>query len=275
MAILGPDWGTYEVCLQDIRLAREYGLLTSAHTWGRKGQRKVEDGMWRLSKEGLLGPDHNVSHGNCIEDDELKMLLDAGCTVSSTSLTEMLNSERETIIGRLRKFGGKPSLGTDCDPYFNSSMLWVMRHAFQHQRELDNRSLHEQGKWPASGQHATHTRDALEWATMGGARALRMDHKIGSITPGKQADIVIINTQGMNIFGVVPGGDAVHAVVMYAEAADIDTVLIAGKVVKRGGKLIFSEDKLSELRGGILTSRERIMRSAGYVYKPLPPGLPP
>ena len=275
MAILGPDWSTYEVCLQDIRLAREYGLMNSAHTWGRKGQRRVEDGMWRLNKDGLLGPDHNIAHGNCLEDDELKMVLDAGCTITTTSLTEMLNSEHVAMIGRLRKFGGTPSLGTDCDPYFNSSMLWEMRHAFQHQREIDNRTLHDQRRWPTSDQHATHTRDALEWATMGGAKALRMDHKIGSITPGKQADIVMIHTQGMNVFAVLPGGDPVHAVVMFAEAADIDTVLIAGKVVKHGGRLTFPEDKLAELRQELLASRERIMRVAGYVYKPAPPGLLP
>ncbi len=272
MAILGPDWSTYKVCVQDIRLAREYGLLNSAHTWARKGQRRVEDGMWRLNKEGLLGPDHNIAHGNCLEDEELNMVLDAGCTISATCLTEMLNSECVAMLGRLLKFGGTPSLGTDCDPYFNSSMLWVMRHAFQHQREIDNRTLHGQGKWPAADQHATHTRDALEWATIGGAKALRMDHKIGSITPGKQADIVLINTQGMNVFGVLPGGDPVHAVVMYAEAADVDTVLIAGKAVKRGCKLIFPEGKLADLRDRLLASRERIMRVGGYVYKPVHPG---
>ena len=197
------------------------------------------------------------------------MVLDAGCTISTTSLTEMLNSESVAMIGRLLKFGGAPSLGTDCDAYFNSSMLWVMRHAFQHQREIDNRTLQGQGKWPAADQHATHTRNALEWATMGGAKALRLDHKIGSITPGKQADIVMINTQNMNMFAVLPGGDPVHAVVMYAEAADVDTVLIAGRVVKRGGKLTFPEEKLAGLRHRLLASRERLMLSGGYVYKPV------
>src|SRR6185503_9769070 len=64
MATLGPDYAVYDVCVQDIRLAREYGLLNSAHTWARKGQRKLEDGMWRLNKDGLLGPDHNIAHGN-------------------------------------------------------------------------------------------------------------------------------------------------------------------------------------------------------------------
>lgn len=276
MAILGPDYAAYEVCVQDIRLAREYGLINSAHTWARKGQRKLEDGMWRLAKDGLLGPDHNIAHGNCLEDDELKMVLDAGCTVSATNLTEMFNSERVAMLGRLLKLGHMPSLGSDCDPYFNGSMMWVMRHAFQHQREIDNRTLHAQGKWPAvDSQHATHTRDALEWATMGGAKMLRMEHKIGSITPGKQADLVMINARSMNVFPVLPGGDPVHAVVMYAEAADIDTVMIAGKTMKRGGKLLYPETRLAQMQGKLLASRERIMHDGNYVYEPAPRGPRP
>ncbi|MBX3663696.1 MAG: amidohydrolase family protein [Burkholderiales bacterium] len=276
MAILGPDYAAYDVCVQDIRLAREYGLVNSAHTWARKGQRKLEDGMWRLAKEGLLGPDHNIAHGNCLEDDELKMVLDAGCTVSATNFTEMFNSERVAMLGRLLKLGHMPSLGSDCDPYFNGSMMWVMRHAFQHQREIDNRILHEQGKWPAvDSQHATHTRDALEWATTGGAKMLRMEHRIGSITPGKQADLVLINARSMNVFPVLPGGDAAHAVVLYAEAADIDTVMIAGRPAKRGGKLLFPETRLAEMQDRLLASRERIMRDGSYVYQPAPRGPRP
>jgi cytosine/adenosine deaminase-related metal-dependent hydrolase len=229
--------------------------------------------MLRLAKDGLLGPDHNIAHGNCLEDDELEAVLDAGCTVSSTCLAEMFNSERVALLGRLVRFGAMPSLGTDCDPYFNSSMLTVMRHAFQHQREIDSRTLHARGKWPPEkSEHATQTRDALEWATMGGARMLRMDHKLGSITPGKQADLVMIDAGGMNIFPVLPGGDPVHAVVMYAESADVDTVMIAGKVVKRAGKLVFPEQKLRGLQEKLLASRERIMREGKYEYRPADKG---
>jgi cytosine/adenosine deaminase-related metal-dependent hydrolase len=229
----------------------------------------LEDGMWRLNKDGLLGPDHNIAHGNCLEDDELKMVLDAGCTISATNLTEMLNSERVAMLGRLLKLGHMPSLGTDCDPYFNGSMMWVMRHAFQHQREIDNRTLHAQGRWPAvDSEHATHTRDALEWATLGGARALRMAHKIGSLTPGKQADIVLIDGRGMNVFPVLHGGDPVHAIVMYAEASDVDTVMIAGRIMKRGGRLAVAEDRLRALQDRLLAARERIMRAGNYTYRP-------
>ncbi len=275
MAILGPDWGEYDVAVHDIRLARELGLINSAHSYGRKGKRVVEDGYPRLAKDGLLGPDHNIAHGNCFDEDELKIVLDAGCTITATCLTEMLNYEQPAMIGRMAKFGAMPSIGSDCDPYFNSSMLWVMRHAFQHQRELDNRSLYALGKWPAATQHSTQTHDALYWATMGGATALKLDHKIGSITPGKQADLTFFNTGGMNLFSSMPGGDPAHAIVLYAEAADIDHVMIAGRFAKRDGKLVFPADKLAKLRDEVLASRERLMLEAGYSYKRVEHGPQP
>jgi 5-methylthioadenosine/S-adenosylhomocysteine deaminase len=271
MAILGPDWGEYDVAAHDIRLAREYGLVNSAHTYGRKGKRKVEDGYPRLAKAGLLGPDHNIAHGNCFAEDELKLVLDAGCTITATCLTEALNYEQPAMLGRIAKFGATPSLGTDCDPYFNSSMLWVMRHAFQEQRAMDNRSLREAGKWPAEN-HATHTRDALYWATMGGAKALRLEHRIGSLTPGKQADLAMIDCRGMNIFPALPNGDPAHIVVMYAESADVRHVMVAGEFVKKDGSLLFPRQKLSKLGEELLESRMRMMKSGDYVYRPQPHG---
>jgi 5-methylthioadenosine/S-adenosylhomocysteine deaminase len=274
LATLGPDWATYEVAEADIRLAREYGIINSAHTFGRKGQRKVPDGMIRLHQAGLLGPDHNVVHGNCLGDDELKMIIDAGCSTSATVMAEMLNCECPALLGRVEKFGGMPALGTDVDPYFSASMLAEMRRAFLHQRELDNRALSEKGAYPAA-HHATTTRSALKWATMGGARALRLDHRIGSLTPGKQADIILVRTGELNLFGSMPLGDPVHAVVMSAESANVDTVLIAGKVAKRGGKLTFPAQKLEKLKQELLASRERIMRAGNYVYQPAPQGPRP
>jgi len=271
MAILGPDWGEYDVAAHDIRLAREYGLVNSAHTYGRKGKRKVEDGYPRLAKEGLLGPDHNIAHGNCFAEDELKLVLDAGCTITATCLTEALNYEQPAMLGRIAKFGATPSLGTDCDPYFNSSMLWVARHAFQEQRAMDNRSLREAGKWPAEN-HATHTRDALYWATMGGAKALRLEQRIGSLTPGKQADLAMIDCRGMNIFPALPNGDAAHIVVMYAESADVRHVMVGGEFVKKDGVLVFPAEKLKKLSEDLLESRMRMMRAGDYVYRPQPHG---
>ncbi len=271
LAILGPDWGTYEVAEADIRLAREYGIINSAHTFGRKGKRMVPDGMVRLHKAGLLGPDHNVVHGNCFDDDELKMIIDAGCSTSATVMAEMLNCESTALLGRVERFGGVPAIGTDVDPYFAASMLLEMRRAFTHQREIDNRELFGRAAYPPK-HHATTTRSALKWATLGGARALRLDHKIGSLTPGKQADIVMIRADDMNLFPSVPQGDPVHTVVMNAEAGNVDTVFVAGQIRKRHGKLTFAVERIAQLKNELLDSRARIMRAGNYQYTPAPQG---
>ena len=266
MAILGPDDATYEVTRENLLMAREFGIISSAHTWGRAGKRHTPDGMWRLAKEGLLGPEHNVSHGNNFEDDELKMILDQGCTISATPLTEMLNNDRVALLGRVTRHGAMPSLGSDVDPYFNASMLAVTRHAFQHQREIDNRTLAAAGAWPSKTPHATTTRKALQWATIGGAKALRLEKRIGSLAVGKQADIIMVRHDGLTAFPALPGGDPAHVVVNYAEQADVDTVLVAGKAVKRHGRLLFPEQRLRELRERLRASRERIMHAASYRY---------
>lgn len=257
MCILGTDWGTYEVAVHDIRLARELGLMTSAHAWGRAGSRRCPDGMWRLAADGLLGPDHNLSHGNNLPEDELKMVIDAGCSVTATPLTEMLNADRPAVMGRVEALGQVASLGSDLAPHFNGSMLAVTRYAFQHQRELDNRALVDEKRWPATA-HATTAQRALRWATLGGARALRMADRIGSLAPGKQADIVLVRCDAPHFFPAAQG-DGAGAVLMYAEHADIDSVMIAGNFVKRHGRLVFPEDRLRALQAELLASRQRVM----------------
>ncbi len=263
MAILGPDLGTYDVACADLQLAREYKLMTSAHTWGRPGQRRTPDGMLRLAAAGLLGPDHNLVHGNNLDDAELKTILDTGCSVTATPLAEMLTADRTASLGRVAAFGGRPSLGTDLAPHFSAAMLPVIRHAFLHQRETDNRKLAQQHRWPPT-RHATSTRTALEWGTLGGARALRLDDRVGSLTPGKLADIVLLRTDGMHLHGVLPGGNPAHAVVMYAEQGDVDTVIIGGTIRKRAGRLCYPAASLDKLRGRLLASRERIMHGRHF-----------
>jgi cytosine/adenosine deaminase-related metal-dependent hydrolase len=96
---------------------------------------------------------------------------------------------------------------------------------------------------------------------------LRLDHRIGSLTPGKQADVVMIRLDDLNTFPTVPGGDPAHAVVMYAENANVDTVLVAGKAVKRGGKLLYPADRLAAKKEALAASRERIMKAGNYSYR--------
>jgi cytosine/adenosine deaminase-related metal-dependent hydrolase len=145
-------------------------------------------------------------------------------------------------------------------------MLSVTRHAFQHQREIDNRELAAKGQFPSKTQHETTTRKALEWATIGGAKTLRLDHRIGTLTPGKQADVILVRYDGLTAFPALPGGDPAHVVVTHAEQADVDTVLVSGEVKKRHGKLLFPEPRLAELKGKLRASRDRLFKEGNYRY---------
>jgi len=90
-------------------------MAARASAWSRT--------VTRASQGGTAGADHNIAHGNCFAEDELKLVLDAGCTITATCLTEALNYEQPRCSAASRSSAPRVA-GTDCDPYFNSSMLW-------------------------------------------------------------------------------------------------------------------------------------------------------
>jgi 5-methylthioadenosine/S-adenosylhomocysteine deaminase len=110
------------------------------------------------------------------------------------------------------------------------------------------------------------TRDVLRFATMQGARDLKLDHKIGSLTPGKEADIIILDAEAINVapLNVVPG-----AVVSLMERSNVETVIVAGKVRKWKGKLL--DVDLRRLRGELEDSRDFLFQAAGvpqHLFRP-------
>ena len=230
MAALGPDFSTYEVTEHDFRLAREYGILISAHTWGAP-TRLNRNGYRRLAKKGLLGPDHNLVHGNFLGDAELKLLVDHGVSVTVTPEVELQMSHGTPLTGRVRALGARPSLGVDVESNISGDMFTVMRMALQTQRALDNKAAVRADGAP---EPAISPREALEWATIEGARALGLEDRIGSLAPGKAADLILIDASHINLF---PVHDPVESVVFHANPSNVDTVMIGGRIVKRGGRL--------------------------------------
>lgn len=103
---------------------------------------------------------------------------------------------------------------------------------------------------------------------MGGAKAFGLDGKTGSLAPGKQADLIMIDTRGMNIFPAHAGGNPAHIVVMYAETSDIENVMVAGRFVKRDGRLARLTDEL-------LASRLRLFQEGSFKSVPVERGPQP
>jgi len=251
MCILGPHYSTYEVTHHDILLARQYGLLASAHMSGGFN-RVVPDGIYKMRDDKLLDPKLNVVHGNDLSDEELKILIDHGVKMTVTPEVEIQMGFGDPITGRVMALGGRPSIGVDVESNISGDMFNVMRMALQIQRMIDNKPYADAHK-PIESLSISPLQ-ALEWATINGAEMMGMEHKIGALTAGKQADIILVRADDLN---VRPVNDAVNAIVFYANASNVDSVYIAGEIKKKNGKLIHKN--LSNVMKKLEDSGERIL----------------
>lgn len=236
MAILGPHYSTLEVALADFALAREHGLIASMHQGG--GAPRAADGWAVLDREGLLGPNVNVVHGNDLSDEQLDRFVALGMSFSLTPENEMAQGHGHPIIGRLRSRGVTPSIGADLESSLSGEMLVAARIALAHQRALDNAAFRRaagQGEPTIPPNSTVKAYEALQWVTTAGAQMLGQADRIGSITPGKQADLVLIDARRPNM---QPVHDPVSAVLMHASLANIDSVMVAGRWRKRHGVLL-------------------------------------
>jgi 5-methylthioadenosine/S-adenosylhomocysteine deaminase len=102
-----------------------------------------------------------------------------------------------------------------------------------------------------------HQRDMLRLATIEGARVWNLDDEIGTLTPGKQADIAIVDMRSPHLDGF---GDPVAVMVLGAGPADVETVIVGGDVVKRNGQLVGAHAE--QARQLMHETQDRLRRSA-------------
>ena len=232
LAILGPHYSTLDVAMHDFRLAREFELIASMHQGG--GPAKTPGGWEQLIEAGLVGAGVNVVHGNDLPDDLRDRMVDLGVHFSVTPENEMIQGHGFPITGRLLKRGVRPTIGIDLESVLAGDLFSAARVALSMQRALDNaESRKTSGTIPVTT--TIHAREALRWITTEGARMLGRERQIGSLTPGKLADLVVINASDLNI---VPVHDPVAAVVMQTSLANIEAVMIGGAWKKRNGRLL-------------------------------------
>jgi cytosine/adenosine deaminase-related metal-dependent hydrolase len=232
LAILGPHYSTLDVSLHDFRLARELDLIASMHQGG--GPAKTPGGWERLIEAGLVGPGVNIVHGNDLPDVLLQRLVGLGVSFSVTPENEMIQGHGFPITGRLLKRGVHPTIGIDLESVLPGDLFSASRVALSMQRALDNADMRKsQGTIPATT--TIPAREALRWITTEGARMLGREHEIGSLAPGKLADLVVINADDLNLF---PVHDPISTVVMQTSIANIEAVMIGGVWKKRNGRLL-------------------------------------
>jgi 5-methylthioadenosine/S-adenosylhomocysteine deaminase len=221
----------------ELRLADELGLRTSIHA--NDTDRPVAD----LHRHGLLRPTTTFVHGNGLDDDELRMLADAGASLSISPDVELKMGFGWPVTGRAIAAGLRPTLSVDDTPAAGGDMFSTLRTAFAVQRGLDA---------------TLRSRDLLAAVTTDAAASCGLGARVGSITPGKDADILLLRTDDLSVFPVT---DPVATLVTAGHPGLVDTVLVAGRTVKRHGALVGVD--LPALKARLLASRDRIARAAG------------
>ncbi len=249
MGAPGPLYSSMDVAEADFGLARDLGLMISMHHSGGE----TPPGAWeRLDERRLLGPHVNVVHGNTIDTELLRRLVDLGVTFTVTPEVELGDGHGQPITGRLRALKTAPSLGVDIESAVSGEMLIVARLALAHQRSLDHAAAQREGR----AMESIPAREALAWATIEGARALGLADRIGTLEVGKQADLVIIDPRHLNLW---PANDIVAAS-LQASLANIEAVMIGGKWRKQDGRLVCRD--MGPLREKLKASAARITAEA-------------
>ena len=212
-------------------LARRLGLRIFTHVVG--GVRGVgPDAVMKLADEGLMAGDNVYIHFTNATDAQMRRVKETGGWLSIACPIEMTMRHGMPPIQQALDAGIRPSLSSDVETTMAADMFTLMRSAFTLQRALINeRSIKGENDLPP----LLTARDVVEFATLQGARVNGMERKVGSLTPGKQADIVMLRTDLPN---TLPFNSAYGAIVTAMDTSNVDTVMIAGKVLKRAGKLV-------------------------------------
>jgi len=257
LAILGPYYSTREVTRADLVLAREFGLIASMHVGG--GSAMQPDGFERFLDEGLIDEAVNIVHGNDMKHDVIRAVADKGARFTVTAEVELQMGYGDPLTGVLNACGSPVSIGSDVEPAARGDMFSAMRMTLQHERHRRTLEiLDESGSRPM--EMPVTCRQALEWATINGAKMAGLDARVGSLTPGKQADILLLRADDLNMFPVV---DPVASVVMQGGVANVDTVLVAGRIVKRSGKLLYAQ--IADKKAALQKSGARILTDFGLL----------
>ncbi len=232
--------------------AREVGVPTVSHGINNNTERTLLE----LGRAGLLRPGDEYIHCNHLSDAAWRLIKDTGGHVSLAVPIEMAMGHGVPPIQDALDHGILPSLSSDVDVTMAQDLFTIMRSTFTLQRLLVlQRARNGEQNLPP----LLTCRDVLEFATIAGARCASLESKVGTLTPGKEADIVMLKADRLNVW---PLNNAPGAVVNLMNPGNVDSVFIAGKARKWRGNLI-GVDAPRVLRLA-QEARDAVVRRAGF-----------
>jgi cytosine/adenosine deaminase-related metal-dependent hydrolase len=222
--------------------ARKLGLPITLHV-GAAGA------VAALERERLLGPDVMLVHPTRLSPAELRILADRRTVFSASPVTETRRTGEggDIQVAEMLAAGVPVCLSVDHVAGLNCDFFNQMRVLhWQHSHRIGDRV-------PLA------TRRIVELATIDGARGLGIADKVGSLTPGKRADLIMVRTTDVNI---APVGDVTHALVFTAQPRNVDTAMVDGRLLLRGGKLTALDPE--QLAHEAFDSAKQIRARAGW-----------
>jgi cytosine/adenosine deaminase-related metal-dependent hydrolase len=236
LATRGPGFCQDDVVKAEWGMARELGIPITVHV--AMGRLAGRFGMVKqLHDLDLLGSDTTYIHCCYFSDEEWGMVRDSGGTISIAPQVEVQMGHGWPPVVKTLEYGLRPSLSIDVVTTVPGDMFTQIRAAFGAERARKNAIFWEANE-PAEG--LLTARQMLEFATINGAYVAGLEDRTGSLTPGKKADVVLIDGRALNIAPII---DPVAAVTLCADVSNVDTVIVNGEVKKRGGKLLADVDK--------------------------------
>jgi cytosine/adenosine deaminase-related metal-dependent hydrolase/ribose/xylose/arabinose/galactoside ABC-type transport system permease subunit len=256
LAAPGPEFVDFEIARDHWKLAREVGARITTHvgvgTYGQDG--KVQE----MGAAGLLRDDTTYIHCTTLNETEIQMIVDSGGTVSLAAPVEMMMGHGVPPVQKFLDRGLKPSLSVDVETNVPGDMFTQMRSiaALQHGQSFE-KQLAGADRVP----ERITAYDVLSYATIEGAKANGLAHKTGSLTPGKEADLIMLRTDKPNVF---PVNDPIGAVVWSMDTSNVDSVFVAGKPMKRNGKLLHVD--WNAVKQAVNESREYVIKKSGFKF---------
>jgi cytosine/adenosine deaminase-related metal-dependent hydrolase len=231
-------------------LAREVGVPAVLHINNLSAQ------ILELGRAGLLRSGDEYIHCTHLNDAAWRLIKDTGGHISLSVQIEMAMGQGLPAIQEALDHGVRPSLSSDHGATVAQDFFTVMRSAFTLQHlQLFQRAFAGEQNLPGR----LSPRDMLEFATIEGARCVNLESKIGSLTPGKEADVVLLAADRINIW---PLNNAPGVVVNLMNPSHVETVLIGGKVKKWRGNLVGVD--VPRVLGQAAAARDGLLRRAGF-----------
>jgi cytosine/adenosine deaminase-related metal-dependent hydrolase len=223
IAARGPETNSVDICRQEWAFARGHNLPITTHMGTSAARVKKRQGIQALAKAGLLGPDLVLVHVTHHSAEDLKLLAETQTPVSLSPYTEMRTGFGIPPVGAFLRAGVPVSLSVDTTILCGNADMFAIMKAIQN---VENGLLNSE--FGISAQRV------LEMATIDGARALGLADQVGSLTPGKRADLILVRANQVNM---LPFTVPVRMIVQAAQPFNVDTVIVDGRFLKRGGKL--------------------------------------